>query len=550
VNTGTVFCFSAFWTTAPGTLGAMADLIKFPGAASQDTDADAHASAETERKQLLFTWAEVVLRKLGFGKAIAAARTIEELRRIIFDPKSADVALVIRDALHPVSGKRREEFRGLSEGGLRAVLRNRFEALKKTREDTLKQGKQADWAEELVLDKDGKPLSNLANLILTLSNAPAWKGVLAYDEFAARVVTRQFPPWGWEPRDSPWTDHHDSLTRVWFQTKDMNPAAGDVGRAVQAAARHNPFHPIRDFLDPLVWDGTPRADSWLVTHFHADDTPYIRAIGLRFLISAVARVFRPGCKADHMLVLEGPQGKHKSEALRTLAANDAWFTDRLSHVANKDASQETAGVWIIEVAEMDALTRAASSAQKSFISHRRDRFRPPYGKHVMSFARQCVFAGTINPPENGRYLRDRSGNRRYWPVACRDTIDLVALEQARDQLWAEATAKFRAGQPWWLETPELEALATAEQALRLVIDPWTDPIADWLGDRTDVSVADVLKHVFGKAAGPGEHAAVMRVAQILKDLGFKKARMRKSGQRSNHYVREPVPHEKVSRLDL
>ena len=219
------------------------------------------------------------------------------------------------------------------------------------------------------------------------------------------VVIRKRPPWGEEVADAPWTDHHDSLARVWFQSEGINPSAGDVGRAVQAAARHNPFHPVRDYFDSLVWDGVPAIILGCNVYFHAEDSDYIRAIGPRYLISAVARIFRPGCKVDHMLVLEGPQGKQKSEALRTLAINDSWFTDRLSHVASKDAALEIAGVLIIEIAEMDALTRATSSAMKAFLTRRRDRFRPPYGKHTINLPRQCVFAGTINPPAGG-YLKD------------------------------------------------------------------------------------------------------------------------------------------------
>ena len=177
------------------------------------------------------------------------------------------------------------------------------------------------------------------------------------------------------------------------------------------------------------WSGTACRD-WThgsIDYFHAEDSPYIRAIGPRYLISSVARIYRPGCKVDHTLVLEGPQGKQKSEALRTLAVNDAWFTDRLSHVASKDAAQEMAGVLIIEIAELDALTRATASAMKSFLTRRRDRFRPPYGKHPTTLPRQCVFAGTINPPDDGRYLRDETGARRLWPVACRGMIDLEGL---------------------------------------------------------------------------------------------------------------------------
>jgi predicted P-loop ATPase len=384
----------------------MVEPIKLPIPASQDTDDCARA--DTERNQRLFDWAEAVLRRLRLDKAVAAARSIEQLRSITLDVDSAEIALAIRDALHPASGPRQEHFRGLKEGGLKLILKNRFGNLKRAREATLRRSKQPDWTDRLILNKDGEIVANLANLILILREAPKWKSVLGYDELNARVVIRKRPPWGDEMPDSLWTDHHESLTRVWFQSEKINPSAGDVGRAVQAAARHNLFHPVRDYFDSLVWDGVPRLDAWLVTYFHAEDTPYVRAIGPRYLISSVARIYQPGCKVDHVLVLEGPQGKQKSEALRTLVKNDAWFTDRLSHVASKDAGLEIAGVQLIELSEMDALSRATSSAIKSFLTRRHDRFRPPYGKHPVRLPRQCVFAATINPPAGG-YLKDPTG---------------------------------------------------------------------------------------------------------------------------------------------
>ena len=520
----------------------MVDPIKLPNP-TPPPNADAHARADTERNRRLFDWAEAVLKALGLDMAVAAARSIEDLRWIALDVNSAEIALALRDALHPTSGQRQEHFRGLREGSLKAILRNRFTVWKKDREATLRRGKapKSDWTDQLILDKDGKIRPILANLILILREASRWKGVLGYDEFAARVVIKRPPPWGREALDSPWSDHHESLARVWFQNEGIDPAAGDVGRAVQAAARHSPFHPVRTYFDALVWDGIPRLDAWLVTYFHVEDSPYVRAIGPRYAISSVARIYRPGCKVDHVLVLEGPQGKQKSEALRSLVKDEGWFTDRLSHVASKDAALEIAGVQIVEIAEMDALTRATSSAIKSFITRRDDRFRPPYGKHLARLLRQCVFAATINPPADGRYLKDKTGGRRFWPVACRGTIDLAGLEATRDQSWAEAVHRFKQGEPWWLETPELEALATAEQALRLVVDPWMDSIAEWLGDRTNVSVKEVLEYVLGIVPGPRARAAEMRVAQILKDLGFKKGRPRTADGRENRYWREPSP---------
>ena len=268
--------------------------------------------------------------------------------------------------------------------------------------------------------------------------------MLAYDEFNARVVIKKRPPWG---RGSP-QYALDRSSRVpgasLVPTRGISPSAGDVGRAVQAAARHNPFHPVRDYFEALVWDGVPRLESWLQTYFHVEDSEYVRAIGPRYLISAVARIYEPGCKVDHTLVLEGPQGRQKSEALRTLAINDDWFTDRLSHLASKDAALETAGVLLVEIAEMDALTKATSSTIKSFLTRRHDRFRPPYGKHTINLPRQCVFAATINPTVGG-YLKDPTGSRRFWPVACRGMIDRDGLEKVRDQLWAEAVHQYQDG---------------------------------------------------------------------------------------------------------
>jgi predicted P-loop ATPase len=227
----------------------------------------------------------------------------------------------------------------------------------------------------------------------------------------------------------------------------------------------------------------------------------------------------------------------KSAALRTLAVRDEWFTDRLSNVASKDAILETAGVWLVELSEMDALTRASASSIKAFLTRRHDKFRPPYGKHPINLARQCVFTGSLNPPIGG-YLKDPTGSRRIWPVACKGTIDRDGIERDRDQLWAEAVTRFKAGKVWWLESPELEALATVEQALRFKADVWKEPIEKWLKRQKDVSIGEVLEHVLGLAPQDQNHAAEIRVANILTNLGFTKHRTRKGNDRENRYWRE------------
>jgi len=504
--------------------------------------------SEAERQRLLFEWAKRLLDRWGISKAIANARTPAELAMVQLDEVA--VMLAIREALHPANGRARERhFENVGKAGLRMVIKNRFEDRIKYRKKELRRpgagaagGNQSkpNWTDDLILDDDGEIIPNLANLILMLSRHPKWEDVLAYDEFHVRVVIRKRPPWGEEAPDAPWSDHHESLVRVWFQHEDINPNYGDIGRAVQAAARHNQFHPVRDYFDSLVWDEVPRLDAWLVTYFHVEDTPYIRAVGPRYLISAPARIYRPGCKVDYTLVLEDPQqGTQKSEALRTLAVCEEWFTDRLSHVSSKDAALEMAGVLIIELPELDALIRASASTQKAFLTRRHDRFRPPYGKHLVRVPRQSIFAGTINPPVGG-YLKDPTGSRRIWPVLVHGMIDLVGLERDRDQLWAEAVARFKAGAPWHLEKPELEALARAEQAARYAVDAWEEPIREWLisGKRPEVSITEVLAGALKLAPEDWQQKAQNRVVAILTAMGFTRVKTRKGDKRANRYRRK------------
>ena len=324
----------------------------------------------------------------------------------------------------------------------------------------------------------------------------------------------------------------------WLQEHGIPATVGVTGRGIQSVARENRVHPVCDYLHALDWDGTPRLDTWLTQYLGAKDSLYVQAVGSRFLISAVARVEQPGCKADQVLILEGPQGILKSSALQALA--DPWFTDRISNLGGKDAAMEIAGMWLVEMAELDALLRAVLSTTKSFITRRHDRFRPPYGKHVVDRPRQCVFAGTINPI--GGYLKDPTGGRRFWPVR-RGVIDLEALVRDRDQLWAEAFVRFRGGAPWWLETPQLQALAAVEQDARFEVDAWTEKLSEWLVGRQDVSVGEVLVGALGIPRESWSQTAQNRVAKILIDHGFEQYRPGKKGQpRTPRYRRDAVDH--------
>ncbi|NYS26782.1 toprim domain-containing protein [Rhodobacteraceae bacterium 2376] len=408
----------------------------------------------------------------------------------------------------------------------------------------------SDWREDLLINREGEPRPVLANAILALRSAPEWRDVLWHDEFASATVARRPPPWqrvsvGW--KDMPWSDRDDLLVADWLQHHGVLVPASIAGQAVEAVARDRTFHPVREYLDSLRWDGTPRIESWLSVYLGAADSPYVRAVGPRWLISAVARIHEPGAKVDCALILEGPQGIRKSTALRIMG--QPWFTDRLSDLGSKDAAMETRSIWIVEIAELDTMSRAEVGTIKAFISRTSDRFRPPYGKRLVDLPRQCVFAGSVNP--EGGYLKDATGGRRFWPVAC-GTINIPAIVRDRDQLWAEACVRFHEGYPWWLEERSLEALAAEQQSDRYQGDAWDEPVRRYVeraaAQQDSVSVAEILEKALGIERGRWTQADQNRVVRTLTSMGFRQFRARIGGhggnaQRERRYRRDSRDQE-------
>jgi putative DNA primase/helicase len=249
------------------------------------------------------------------------------------------------------------------------------------------------------------------------------------------------------------------------------------------------------------------------------------------------------------LILEGPQGSKKSSAIKMLAGAD-WFTDELAEIGSKDAAQQMRGIWIIEFAELDAISRAEVSRIKAFLTRTTDRYRPPYERYVVTVPRQCIFAGSVNPET---YLRDETGNRRFWPIRC-GTIDLDALARDRDELWAEAVARYRGGAIWWLKEPDLIVSAKAEQDRRYQADAWDARIDRWLAfvrrrvnrgygsyddwhdeeversaPLTDVSVGEILEGALGIEPARWTRADQMRVTSYLKSRGWQRYQARIGG---------------------
>jgi len=284
----------------------------------------------------------------------------------------------------------------------------------------------------------------------------------------------------------------------------------------------------------------------------AGDSEYVRAIARRWPISAVARASRPGAKVDHTLLLQAPQGAKKSSGLEALPPDPDWFADHLSELASKDSRLELLGIWILELAELDRVRGAALERVKNFLTTRRDHFRLPYGRRAQDIPRTTVFCATTN---DDTPFMDSTGNRRFWPVRCGE-IDVDGIARDRDQLWAEARDRYLAGAPWWLETPELNALATTEQAERRERDAWEPRILAWCEKPEQreiinsmgripvtpfesmpgrVTLQDILAHGLEKPLERWTPADERRVVHVLKANGWQRKQARSGPHRGRWF---------------
>jgi predicted P-loop ATPase len=303
----------------------------------------------------------------------------------------------------------------------------------------------------------------------------------------------------------------------------FDPGIENVQQAAERACETTRIDPVNDYLDACSWDGQLRLDTWLVTYLGAEDTPLNRSIGCKVLIAAVRRVRKPGCKFDHVLVLEGPQGSGKSSALRTMAGEENFSDQPLLHLDTRAQQEAAAGVWIYELSELAGLKRTDIETLKSFLSRTTDNARPAYGRFRTDQPRRCIFIGTTNDRE---YLRDSTGNRRFWPVRS-GKIDLAALRRDRDQLWAEAAAADARGEA--LVIPEqLYSAAAEQQDERLIKDPWEDLLAHVKGDIIDVdggkeeriSSTHLLTNHLNFAKDKVSDAVTKRLANVMPRLGW------------------------------
>lgn len=345
------------------------------------------------------------------------------------------------------------------------------------------------WRAQLRKNDGGKTIGDEANVMIALRASAELSGLTQYNEFSLNIEFRREPPWRSVSVGSRWLDNDDMQLMIWLQHCGISMRSrSSVSECISVVAHERTVHPVRDYLKGLEWDGKHRIDEWLARYMGSSGTPeYLRAIGRRWLISAVARVMQPGCQADHTLVFEGIQGAGKSQTAQALAVNDDWFTDRLPDLHTTDAAIQLAGRWIVEIAELAAIRHTASiESSKAYLTRRVDVYRPPYGRRPVSLPRQCVFIGSTN---ESTYLRDRTGNRRYWPVRC-GTVDLECLRLDRDQLWAEAVQAYKNQEPWHLDNDE-QVIAALEQEERTVTTELEQEVGAYLDRQEAVGVFEV-----------------------------------------------------------
>lgn len=319
-----------------------------------------------------------------------------------------------------------------------------------------------DWLAQLTVNSRGLFESTINNVYLILLHDPELYDRYYYDEFKERPIVSGDLPWEkLTARSSPcWTDSDDSGLRQYIEMHYKIDSAVKIRDAVELAMLSHKRHLVREYLQGLEWDGLARADTLFIDYLGAEDSEYVRTVTRKALLGAVARIFSPGCKHDHMLVLVGPQGCRKSTTLAKLGRT--WFSDSLYTVSGKEAYEQIQGYWIIEMGEMAATRKAELEQIKQFMSKQTDSYRAAYARRTQEHPRQCAFFGTTNDDE---FLRDPTGGRRFWPVTVTDrgkemgdSLD----ESAIDQIWAEIVIRYKAGETWYLDE-KIEAIARKVQ---------------------------------------------------------------------------------------
>lgn len=361
----------------------------------------------------------------------------------------------------------------------------------------------------------GVPKKNIDNVLKLLEGYDKFKDVAWYDEFHDKVYTTWFTG-----QQKEWGDDEDiTLTALFQRDMGMHLITLDtINKAVRLYATRNKKNEIKDWMESLKWDGQERIGHCFEDALGAEEKEYTRAVSRNFWIAMIARVYHPGCKYDNMVILEGKQGRFKSTALSIMGGR--WYTELNQNISSTEFCLAIQGKLLIEIAELDAFSKAETSRIKQVISRQVDRYRSPYGRATADHPRQSVFVGTTNEDD---YLKDHTGARRFWPVKI-GQIRLDILKENRNQYYAEAVVKYKDNpNEWWIHPPRAEE----EQEARRQVDSWESVIGDYINHCYEVQVTDILTTALKVEIGKQGRSEQIRVANCLKTLGWNKKKVRR-----------------------
>jgi predicted P-loop ATPase len=388
------------------------------------------------------------------------------------------------------------------------------------------------WRHRLTRSDTGKVQATIPNVLAALQYAPDWRGVVGFDEFRGILYLTGRPPWDigrgvWKPR--PLRDTDITHVAAWLQSAGMQVSPTTAYDGIRVLGDRRRFDPVKQYLRSIKWDRVPRIDRFLIDLAGAEDSALTRAMSGKFFISAAARVFEPGCKLDVMPIFSGAQGLLKSTLIRVIFGAE-FYIDHMPDLSSKDAAIQMQGVWGLEIAEFDKMHRTETAVLKAWLSTAKDKYREPYGKVAEDHPRRSVPVATVNPDGTG-FLRDGTGNRRNWVIPLGvgwlpgRKIDIATVVRDRDQMHAEAVARYDAGESWWLETAEQEAGQEAIAADHMQVDPWDSRVVEYLADKAETSVDDVLGQAIGKPVAQWTRADQMRISAALKSAGWVRRRV-------------------------
>lgn len=340
---------------------------------------------------------------------------------------------------------------------------------------------ESEWESKLEITKQGTVSSSYKNIMLILSHDQQLKGKFGFNELSkSEVITGDVPWRKYNRLEENITDNDDANLRIYLENKYKISGKDKIWDSCNSLCHENKYHPIKNYLEALEWDGIKRLDTLLIDYFACEDNRYVRAVTRKTLLAAVTRIYEPGCHFDNMLTLKGPQGCGKSSFFRKLSLG--WFTDSIKDIRNKDALEALQGVWIVEMGELTAMKKVDAETIKSFLSGTVDRFRMAYGRRTKNYPRQCIFVATTNESE---FLRDKTGNRRFWIVSGskskKPDKDVFSITREEiDQIWAETKALYDSGTETLYLDNEIEKEAEQIQESYMMEDPRTSVIYDYL----------------------------------------------------------------------